>query len=147
MWELDYKESWAPKKWCFWTVLLEKTLQSPSDCKDIQPVYPKGNQSWLFIGRTNAEAETPFWQPDLKNWLIRKDPDGGKDWRWEEKGTTENQMVGWYYWLGGHEFEQALEVGDGQGSLVRCSPWGSKELDMTEWLNWTYYLEVIVCVY
>ena len=148
MWELDYKESWVPKKWCFWTVVLEKTVESPSDCKDIQPVYPKGNQSWLFIGRTDAEAETPiFWPPDLKNWLIWKDPDDGKDWTGEEKGTTKNQMVGWYHRLGGHEFEQALGVGDGQGSLVCCSPWGRKELDTTEWLNWTDYLEVIVSVY
>ena len=106
MWELDYKESWAPKKWCFSTVVLEKTLESPLDCKEIQPVHPRGAQSWVFIGKTDAEAETPvLWPPDVKNWLIGKDPDAGKDWRWEEKGTTEDEMVGWHHWLNGHEFE------------------------------------------
>ena len=98
MWELDYKESWALKNWCFWIVVLEKTLESPLDCKEIQPVHPKGNQSWVFIERTDAEAETPvLWPPDVKNWLTGKDPDAGKDWRQEEKGTTENEMVGWYH--------------------------------------------------
>ena len=102
--ELDYKESWVPKNWCFWTVVLEKT-ESPFDCKEIKPVNPKGNQSWIFFGRTNAEAEAPIlWPPDVKNWLIGKDPDAGKDWRWE-KGMTEDEMVGWYHWLNGHEFE------------------------------------------
>ena len=106
MWELDYNESWVPKNWCFWTVVLEKTLESPLDCKKLQPVHPKGNQSWIFIGRTGAEAETPIlWSPDAKNWLIGKDPDTGKDWRQEEKGTTEHKMVGWHHWLNGHEFE------------------------------------------
>ena len=106
--------------------------------KEIQPVHPKGNQSWIFIGRTDAEAETPIlWPPDAKNWLIGKDPDTGKDWRWEEKGTTEDEMVGWYYWLDGHEFEQAPGDGDGQGGLVSYSPWCRKESDMTEQLNWT----------
>ena len=106
MWELDYKETWALKNWCFWTVVLEKTLESPLDCKEIQPVHPKGNQSWIFIGRIVAEAETPIlWPPDAKKWLIWKDPDAGKDWRREEKGTTEDEMVGWHYWLNGHEFE------------------------------------------
>ena len=106
MWELNYKESWEPKTWCFWTVVLEKTLESPLDCKEIQPVHPKGNQSWIFIGRIDAEAETPIlWPPDVKNWLIWKDPDAGKDWRWEEKGTTEDEMVGWHHRLSGHEFE------------------------------------------
>ena len=106
MWELDYKESWAPKNGCFWTVVLEKTLESPLDCKEIQPVHPKGNQSWIFIGRTDDEAETPIlWPPDVKNWLIWKDPDAGKDWRQEEKGTTENEIVGWRHQLHGHEFE------------------------------------------
>ena len=100
MWQLDYKESWAPKTWCFWTVVFKKTLESPLDCKGIQPVHPKGNQSWIFIERSNAEAETPIlWPPDVKNWLILKDPDAGKDWRWEEKGATEDEMVGWYHWL------------------------------------------------
>ena len=105
MWELDCKESWAPKNWCFWTVVLEKTLESPLDCKEVQPVHPKGDQSLTFIGRTDAEAETPiFWPPDSKNWLIWKDPGAGKDWRWEEKGTTEDEMVGWHHRLSGHEF-------------------------------------------
>ena len=137
MWELDYKESWALKNWCFWTVVLEKTLESPLDCEEIKPVHPKGNQSWIFIGRTDAEAETPIlWPPDVKNWLLGKDPDAGKDWR-QEKGTTEDEMVVWHHRLDGHEFEQALGVGNGQGSLARCSPWGCQESDMTEWLNWT----------
>ena len=106
MWELDYQESWAPKNWCFWTVMLEKTLESPLDCKEIQPVHPKGNQSWIFIGRTDVEAETPvLWPPDVNNWLIGKDPDAGKDWRQEEKGMTEDEMVGWHHWLNGHELE------------------------------------------
>ena len=138
MWELDYKESWVPKNWCFCTVVLEKTLQNPMDCKEIQPVNPKGNQSWIFIGRTDAEAEIPIlWLTVMKNWLIWKDPDAGKDWRQEEKGTIEDEMVEWHHWLNGHEFEQAPGVGDGQGSLACCSPWGRKELNMTEWLNWT----------
>ena len=106
MWEWDYKESWVPKNWCFWAVVLEKTLESPLDCKKIQPVHPKGSQSWIFIGRTDAEAETPIvWPPDAKSWLIRKDPDAGKDWRWEEKGATEDEMVGEHQLLNGHEFE------------------------------------------
>ena len=138
MWELDCKESWVPKNWCFWTVVLEKTLESPLDCKEIQLVHPKGDQSWTFTGRTHAEVETQLlWPPDVKNWLIGKDPDAGKDWRQEEKGTTEDEMVGWHHWLNGHGFEQALGVGNGQGSLVCCSPWGRKESDTTEWLNWT----------
>ena len=106
MWELDYKESGAPKNWCFWTVVLEETLVSPLDCKEIQLVHPQGNQSWIFIGRTDAEVETPIlWPSDAKNWLIGKDPDAGKNWRQEEKGTTEYEMVGWHHWLNGHEFE------------------------------------------
>ena len=139
MWELDCKNSqfgWEPKKWCFWTVLLEKTLESPLDWKEIQPVHPKGDQSWVFIGRTDGEAETPILlPPDVKNWLLRKDPDAGKDWRWEEKGTTEDEMVGWHHWLDGHEFKLAPGVGDGQGGLVCYSPWGHKESDTTGWLN------------
>ena len=138
MWELDYKESWAPENWCFWTVVLEKTLESPMGCKETQPINPKGNQSWIFIGRTDAEAETPILRlPDEKNPVIGKDPDAGKDWRREKKGTTEDEMVGWHHWHDEHEFEQALGVGDGQGSLACCSPWSHKELDTTEWLNWT----------
>ena len=137
MWELDYKESWALKNWCFWTVVLEKTLKSPLDCKEIKPVNPQGNQSWIFTGRTDVEAETPIlWPPDAKNWLIWKDSDAGKDGRLEKKGT-EDEMVGWHHQLHEHEFEQALGVGDGQGSLACCTPWGRKKLDMTEWLNWT----------
>ena len=127
MWELDYKESWALKNWCFWTVVLEKTLESPLDCKQIQPVNPKRNKSWIFIGRTDAEAETPtLWPHDGKNWLTGKDPDAGKDWRQEEKGMTEDEMVGWYHQLNGHKFEQALGVGEGQGNLAFCSPWVTK---------------------
>ena len=138
MWELDHKQSWAPKNWCFWAVVLEKTLENPLDCKEIKPVHPKANQSWIFTGRTDAEAETPIlWPPDVKSWHTGKDPGTGKDWRQEEKGTTEDEMVGWHYWLDGRESEQALGVGDGQGSLVCCSPWGCRELDMTEWPNWT----------
>ena len=137
MWELDYKESWALKNWCFWTVVLE-ILESPLDCKEIQLVHPKGNQSWIFIGRTDANAEVPIvWPPVVKSWFIGKDPDAGKDWRQEEKGTTEDEMVGWQHQLDGHEFEQAPGVGDGQGSLVCCIPWGHKESDKTEQLNWT----------
>ena len=136
MWELDHKEVWVPKNWCFWIVVLEKTLESPLGCKEITPVHPKGHQFWIFIGRTNAEAETPIlWPPDAKNWLIGKDPNAGKDWRQEEKGTTEDEMVGWHHRLNGHEFEQAPRVGDEQGSLTCCSSWGCKQSDTTEWLN------------
>ena len=138
MWEFNYKESWVLKNWCFWTVVLEKTLESPLDCKEIKPVNPKGNQSWIFIGRTDAEAETSILRlPDAKNWLIWKDPDAGKDWRREKKGMTEEEMAGWHQWLDGHEFEQAPRVGDGQGGLVCCGPRGGKGSDTTERLNWT----------
>ena len=110
MWELDYKESWVSKNWCFWTVVLEKTLESLLDSKEIQPVHPKGNQSWIFIGRTDAEAETPIlWPPDVKNWFIGRDPDTGKDCGWEEKGTAEDEMVQWHHWLDGHEFELVMD--------------------------------------
>ena len=140
MWELDYKESWALKNWCLWTVVLEKTLESPLDCKEIQPVHPKGDQL-VFIGRTDVEAETPIlWPPDAKGWLIRKDPVAGEDWRQEEKGMTEDEMVGWHHWLNGHDFGWTLGVGDGQGGLACCGSWGRKALDMTEWLNWTEIL-------
>ena len=136
MWELDYKESWVPKNWCFWTVVLEKALESPLDFKDIQPVHPKGDQSWVTIGKTDVEAETPIlWPPDAKSWLIWKDPDAGKDWGQEEKGTTENEMVGWHHRLKGHGWTPG--VGDGQGGLACCGSWGRKELDTTERLNWT----------
>ena len=133
MWELDYKEKWAPKNWCFWIVVLEKTLESPLDCKEIQPVHPKGNQSWIFIGKTDVEAETPIlWPPDAKSWLIWEDPDAGKDWRQEEKRMTEDEMVGWHHRLNRHEFEYTPGVGDGQGGLVCCGPWGRRESDVTE---------------
>ena len=136
MQELDYKV-WALRNWCFQTMVLGRTLESPLDCQEIQPVHPKANQSWIFIGRTDAEAETPIlWLPDVKNWLIWKDHDAGKDWKWEEKGMTEDEMVGWLHWLAGHEFEQAPGVGDGQGGLACCSPWGHKQLGMTVCLNW-----------
>ena len=134
MWELDHKESWVLKNWCLLTVVLEKTLESPLDCKESQPVSPKGNQPWIFTGRTDAETEAPkLWPPDAKNWFIGKDPDARKDWRQEEKGTTEDGMVGWHHWLDGHEFEQASGDGNGQGSLACCSPRGRKELNMTDW--------------
>ena len=138
MWELDYKESWALKNWCLLTVVLQKTLESPLDCKEIQPVHSKGNQSWILIGRTDAEVETPIlWPRDAKSWLIWKDPDAGKDSRWEEKGMTQDEMVGWQHQLDGHEFEWTPGVEDGQGGLVYCDSWGLKELDTTEQLNWT----------
>ena len=138
MWELDCEESWALKKWCFWTVVLEKTLESPLDCKEIQSVHPKGDQSWVFIGRTDAKAENPIlWLPHGKSWLIGKDSDSGRDWGQEEKGTTEDEMSGWHHWLDGREFEWTPGVGDGQGGLVCCDSWDHKELDTTEWLNWT----------
>ena len=121
MWELDYKESLVSENWCFWTVVLKKTFESPLDCKEIQPVHPKGNQSWIFIGRTDAEAEAPiFWLPDVKSQLIRKDPVAGKDWR-QEKGMTKDKIVGWHHQLKGLECEQAPGDGDGQGSLACCS--------------------------
>ena len=131
--ELDHKESWARKNWCFGTVVLEKTLESPLDCKEVKPVNPKGIQSWIFSGKTDAQAEAPvLWPPGVKNGLIGKDSDPGKDWRQEEKGITEDEMVVCHHWLDGCEFEQALGVGNGQGSLACCSPWGLKELDTTE---------------
>ena len=146
IWELDCKESWAPKNWCFWTVVLEKTLESPLDCKEIQPVHPKGDQSWVFIGRTDAEGETPvLWPPDAKSWLVWKDPDAGKDWGQEEKGMTEDEMVGWHHWLNGHEFGWTPGVGDGQGGLACYDSWDCKESDTTERLNWTDYNSGLNC--
>ena len=136
MWELDHKEGWVPRNWCFWTVVLKKTLESPLDSKEIKLVNPKGNQSWMFIGGIDAEAEALIlWPSDVKSQPIGKDPDAGKDWGKEETGTTENEMGGWHHWLNGHEFEQTPGGGEGQGSLVCCSSWGHKELDMTEQLN------------
>ena len=146
MWELDSKESLVPKNWCFWTVVLVKTLESPLDCKEFQPVHPKGDQSWMFIGRTDVEAETPvLWPPHAKSWLIGKNPDAGRDWGQEEKGMTEDEMVRWHHRLNGHEFGWTPEVGDGQGGLVCCDSWGHKESDMTERLNWTKYIVVLLC--
>ena len=131
-------ESWVPKKWCFWTVMLKKTLESSLDCEKIQPLQPKGDQSWVFTGRTDAKAETPtLWPPDAKSWLIGKHSDAGRDWGQEEKGTTENVMAGWHHWLNGYEFEWTLGVGDGLGGLACCDSWGRKESDMTERLDWT----------
>ena len=133
----DCEESWVLKIWCFWTVVLEKTLESTLYCKEIQPVHPKGDQSWVFIGRTDAEAETlVLWPPNEKSWLTGKDPDAGRGWG-QEKGTTEDEMAGWHHRLDGHEFEWTLGVCDGQRGLVCCDSWGRKELDTTEQLNWT----------
>ena len=148
MWELDYKESWALKNWCFWTVVLEKTLENPLDCKEIQPVHPKGAQSWIFTGRT--DTVTPIlWLPAEKNWLTGKDSDAGKDWRQEEKGTNEDETVGWHHQLDGHEFEKAPGGSDGQGGLACCSPWGHKESDTTEllifWLGWVFAFWILNC--
>ena len=138
MWESDCEESWVLKNWCFWTVVLEKTLESPLNFKEIQPVHPKGDQSWVFIGRTDAKAATPIlWPLHAKSWLIVKDSDAGMDWGQEEKGTTEDEMAGWHHWLDGREVEWTPGVGDGQGGLGCWSSWGCKELDMTERLNWT----------
>ena len=126
--ELDYKEGWVPKKWCFWTIVLEKTPESPLACKEIQSVHPKGDQSWVFIGRTDAEAETPIlWPTDAKSWLIGKDPDAGKDWGQEEKGTMEDETAGWHHQLDGHGFGWTSGFGDGQGGLACCGSWGHKE--------------------
>ena len=137
LWELDCKESKVPKSWCLLTVVLEKTPESPSDSKEIKPVHPKGNQSWIFIGRTDAEAETPgFWSSDAISWLIEKAPDAGKDWGQKEKGMTEDEIVGWHHWLNGHEYAQTQRDNRGQGRLVCCSSWGCKGSDMTERLNW-----------
>ena len=134
-WELDCEESWAPKNWCFWTVVLEKILESPLDCKEIQPSILK--ESWVIIGRTDGEVEIPIlWPPDAKSWLIWKDPDAGKDWG-QEEGMPEDETVGWHHLLNGHGFGWTLGVGDGQGGLMCCSSWGHKELDTTEQLNWT----------
>ena len=134
MWELNHKEGRALKNWCFWTVVLEKTIESPLDCKEIKPVNPKGNQPWIFIGRTDTKAPI-LWSSDVKSRLIGKNPDAGKDWKQEEKSTIEDKMVGWHHQLNGHEFEQSLEDGERQGSLLCCSTWGCKDSDMTERLN------------
>ena len=140
MWELDYKESWAPKNWCFWIVVLEKTLDSPLGCKEIQPIHPKGDQSWIVIGRTDAEAETPIlWPPDVENQLIGKDPDAGKDWGWEEKGMTEDEMVDGII----NAMDVSLSIGSGSwwwtGKPGVLQSMGCKESDTTERLNWSLY--------
>ena len=135
MWELDQNEGWKPKNWCFWTVALEKTLESPLDYREIKPVNPKGNRPWILFGRTDAEAEAPiFWSPDANSWLTEKDPDAGKDWR-QEKAMTEDEMAGGHHWFNRYEFEQTLGDGEGQGNLTCCSPWGCKKLGMTWILN------------
>ena len=134
MWELDHKEGWAPKNWCNTTVVLEKTLESPLDSKEIKPVNLKGNQPWIITGRTTADAPI-LWPLAAKSQLSRKDPNAGKDWRQEEKGMTEDKMVGWHHWINRQEFGQPLGDGEGQGSQVCCSPWSRKELEMTERLN------------
>ena len=138
MWELGYKESWVLKNWCFRTVVLEKNLESPLNCKEIQVVHPKGDRSWVFFGRTDVDAEILIlWPPDAKSWLIWKYPDAGEDWGQEKKGTTEDEMVGWNHWHNGHGFGWTPGVGDGQGGLAYCCSWGRKESDTTEQLNWT----------
>ena len=142
MWQLDCEEGWALKNWCFWTVVLEKTLESPMDCKEIQPVDSKGDQSWVFFGKNDVKVETPIlWPPHVKSWLIRKDSDAGRDWGQEEKGTTEDEMAGWHHWLDRCEFERTPGVGDGQGGLACCSSWGRKSRTrLSDWteLNWTF---------
>ena len=138
MWELDCEEGWAPKNWCFWTVVLEKTLVRPLDCKVMQPVHSEGDQPWDFFGGNNAKAETPvLWSPHAKGWLIGKDSDAGRDWGQEEKGTTEDEMAGWHHWLNGRGSGWTPEVDDGQGGLACCDSWGRKESDMTERLIWS----------
>ena len=138
MWELDYKESWVTKNWCFWTVVLEKTLESPLDCKEIQPVHSERDQPWDFSERNDAKAQTPvLWPPHVKSWLIGKDSDAGRDWGQEEKGTTEDEMAGWHHWLDGHESEWTLGVGDGQRGLACCDSWGCRvRHDWATELNW-----------
>ena len=138
MWELNCKESWVLKNWCFWTVVLEKTLESPLDCKEIQPVRSKGDQPWVFFGRNDDKAETPvLWPLHGKSWLIGKDSDAGRDWGQEEKGTTEDEMAGWHHQLDGRGSDWTPGDGDGQGGLACCDSWGCKESDTTERLNWT----------
>ena len=138
MCELDCEESWVPKNWCFWTVMLEKSLESPLDCKEIQPVHSEGDQPWDFFGRNDAKAEAPvLWPPHAKSWLIGKDSDAGRDWGQEEKGMIEDEMAGWHHQLNGCESEWTPGVGDGQGGLACCNSWGHKESDTTEQLNWT----------
>ena len=146
MWELDCEESWALKNWCFWTVVSEKTLESPLDCKEIQPVHSEGDQVWDFFGGNDAKAETSvLWPPHAKSWLIGEDTDAGRDWGQEEKGMTEDEMAGWHHWLDGRESEWTPGDGDGQGGLACCNSWGRKESDTTEWLNWTELNWIPMC--
>ena len=150
MWDLDCEEGWAPKNWCFWTVVLEKTLESPLDCKEIQPAHPKGNQSWVFFGRTDAEAQTPIlWPPHAKSWLTGKDCDAGRDWGQEEKGTTEDEIAGWHYRLDGHEFGWTPGVGDGQGVLTCFDSCGPKSWTrLSDWtelnIDWDFFGFIIL---
>ena len=147
MWELDHKEGWVPKNWCFQTVVLEKTLESPLDSKEIKPVNPKRNQPIIYIGRSDAKAEAPIlWPTDVKNQLIRKDLDAREDWRQEEKGVTEDEMIRWHHGRNGHKCEQTLGESEGQGSPACCSPWGRQESDTTQWLNWTEGFSVSVII-
>ena len=147
MWELDCEESWALKNWCFCTVVLEKTLESPLDCKKIQPVHSEGDQPWNFFVRNDAQAETlVLWPPHAKSWLIGKDSDAGRDWGQEAYGTTEDEMAGWHHWLDGHESEWTPGDGDGQGGLACCDSWGLKESDTTEGLNWTKLNTENICI-
>ena len=137
MWELDCEEGRAPKNWCFWSVVLENTLESPLDCKEIQPLHSEGDQPWYFFGRNDAKAETlVLWPPHEKSWLIGNDSDAGRDCG-QEKWTTEDEMAGWHHWLDGHESEWTLGIGDGQGGVACCDSWGCKESATSEWLNWT----------
>ena len=146
-WGSDHKKGWTPKNWCFWTVVLKETLGSPLDYKEIKLVIPKGNQSWISIGRTDAEAEAPIiWSPDAKNWLIGKNTHARKDWR-QEKGKTEDEMIWWHHCLDGHEFVQAPGVGDGQGILACCSPLGCKNSETTEEMNWTELMKMAGPIY
>ena len=149
VWELNSEESWGWNNWCFWTVVLEKTLESPLDCKEIQPVHSEGDQSWLFFGRNDAKVEAPvLWPPHVKSWLIGKDSDAGRDWGQEEKKTTEDEMAGWHHQHVGHEFEWTLGEGDGQEGLACCHSWDHKESDTTERLNWTeLMLEINIKIY
>ena len=136
MWEVNHKEGWAPKNWCFWMVMLEETTESPSNSKQMKPVHPKGEQHRIFIGRTDAEANALIlWPYDVKSWLIGKDTESGKDWGQKKKRATKDEMFGWHHWLNGHEFEQTLGESEGQRSLACCSPCGSKESDTTKSLN------------
>ena len=148
MWELDYKKSREQKNWCFWTMVLDKTLESPMNCKEIQPVHSEGDQPWVFFGGNDAKAETPvLWPPHEKSWLIGKDSEAGRDWGQEEKGMTEDEMAGSHHRLDGRESEWTPGVGDGQGGLACCNSWGHKESDKTERLNWTEAKKIIKITY